>query len=197
MNEEGASSQPVAPALRRVALLALILGGLWALGVATGVHEQVSAANIRAWIGDAGYVGIVLFVVAFAAGQVAQISGHAFIAGAVLVWGWWQGALISIVAATIGAVLSFWFARRVGGDVRHLERPLLQRVLASLDRAPLRTILVARLLFMTLPPLAPALALSGVRHRDHALGSLLGFIPSVGVTAYAWGVGLQWFGLAA
>lgn len=196
MVEDDTSEQPAwHHGLRRVLLLVAILAALWGLGVATGLHEHISAENIRAVIGQAGIFGVALFVLAFVVGQVTQISGHAFIAASVLVWGWWQGALISILAATVGAIFSFWFSRTVGGDVRGVKRPLLQRVLASLDRAPFRTIVVARLIFMTAPPLAPAFAVSGVRDRDHALGSFVGLVPSVFLSAFGWGFGLQWLGL--
>ncbi len=181
--------------LRRVLLLVAVLAALWALGVATGFHEFITVDSIQRWAGEAGPVGVALFVGAFVVGQLAQVPGHAFIAAAVLVWGWWLGAFASLAGAFLGALASFWFARKVGGDVRRVRRPLLQRILAKIDAAPIATVVVARVMFMTAPPLAPALALSGLRHREHAVGSLIGLTPSVFFSAYAWGVGLDWFGL--
>lgn len=195
MNDERSATNRSRQQIRRVAVLIAVFVALWAVGLATGAHEYVTVDRIRAWIAEAGLTGVVLFVAMFAVGQVAQVSGHVFIAASVFAWGWWQGGLISVVAATAGAVSSFAFARAVGGDVRSVQSPRLQRVLAHLDRAPFRSIAAARLLFMTAPPLAPAFALSGVRYRDHAVGSFFGLIPSVLLSAYVWGIGFDWLEL--
>lgn len=178
----------------RVALLLTIVAAIWLAGWAFGVHEWISVERIREVVASAGVWGFAIFGLLFCIGQLAQISGHPFIAASVLAWGWWEGALASIVAATIGAIISFAMARAIGGDVREARSRLMQRVLARLDDAPIRTITAARLIFMTAPPVATALALSGVRHRDHALATFVGLVPSVFISAYAWGFGLDWFG---
>ncbi len=190
--------QPERPATERstwlrVALLIAIVAAVWIGGWASGLHENFSIEQLRRTIQSTGPVGILAFLGLFCIGQVAQISGHPFIAAAVLAFGWWQGAILSVLGGTLGAILSFALARKVGGDVRDVQRPLLQRILATLDRAPKRTITLARVIFMTAPPLATAFALSGVRHRDHAVATLLGLVPSVFPIAYGWGYGLKWF----
>lgn len=179
----------------RIALLLSIVVGLWVVGWATGLHERITVEEIRDVITHAGAWGVLLYAGLFCLGQIGQISGHPFIAASVFVWGWWEGALISIGAATLGAIVSFAFARTVGGEVKGTKSPLMRRILGRLDAAPIRTIALARLIFMTAPPLATALGLSGVRHREHALGTLIGLIPSVLVSACAWGVGLDWIGV--
>lgn len=179
----------------RIALLVAIVGSLWVIGWATGLHEVVTVDEIRRHVAEGGAWSILIFTALFCLGQVAQISGHAFIAAAVLVWGWWQGAVVSIAAASLGAIVNFAFSRTVGGDARVVMNERLLRVLARLDAAPIRTMIVARLVFMTAPPLSSALALSGVRHRDHAVATVIGLVPSVLISAYAWGFGLDWFGV--
>lgn len=180
----------------RVLLLLGIIATFWVVGFATGAHENFSAESIRATVTSAGMLGFAAFFALFCVGQIAHIPGNAFVAAAVFAWGWWEGALVCIAAGTAGACISFLFARTVGGDLRQLRSGLLRRVLASLDRAPLRTMFLARALFMTAPPLATALALTGVRHRDHALATFLGLIPSIFFSAYTWAFGLQFFGLS-
>lgn len=180
----------------RIGLLLLLISSIWAFGLATGLHENLSAESIRIAVEQAGVAGVLVFIALFTVGQIAHISGHPFIAAAVFAWGWWEGAFVSVVAATVGACLSFFLARTIGGDVRSIEKPWLQKLLASLDDAPMRTIFAARAIFMTAPPLATGLALSGVRHRDHAVATFLGLIPPVFVTSYGWLHGLQWLGVS-
>jgi uncharacterized membrane protein YdjX (TVP38/TMEM64 family) len=192
-SSEGAERMP--KAVVRIGLLVVLLVVIWAVGLATGVHEQLDPETWRQTIANAGAGGVFVFVALFCLAQLGQVTGHPLIAAAVFAWGWFPGALLSILAATVAAVLNFGFTRAVGGDVREVRSERLQRVLSRLDAAPIRTIVVARIIFMTAPPLANSLALSGVRHRDHAVGTLLGLVPSVLFTAYVWAFGLEWLGV--
>jgi uncharacterized membrane protein YdjX (TVP38/TMEM64 family) len=197
MTLEPTSEPPEQPRPRRwrIVLLVAIVAGLWIIGWVSGLHEQVDVEEIRSSVLQAGAGGVVLFFALFAIAQVAQLSGHPFIAAAVLVWGWWQGALIAIGAATIGAVVSFAFARGIGGKAHEPKSALMRRILARLEATPMRAIILARVIFMTTPALATAFALSGVRHRDHALATFIGLVPSVFAAAYLWSLGLDWLGL--
>jgi uncharacterized membrane protein YdjX (TVP38/TMEM64 family) len=72
-------------------------------------------------------------------------------------------------------MITFFLVRLVGGDsLRKLDSPLAQRILARLDAHPVRSVILLRLLFQTLPALNYALALSGIRFRPYSYGTLLG-----------------------
>jgi uncharacterized membrane protein YdjX (TVP38/TMEM64 family) len=159
--------------------------------VASGLHEDFSTARLRETIAVSGSLGVGVFMLLFCAGQIVQIPGNAFIAAAAFAWGWWQGAMVCVVAATVATCVSFAVSRLVGGDLRGTDKPLLQRILAPLEQAPLRTMALARLVFMTAPPLSTGLSLSGVRHRDHALATVLGMTPSIFLMSYVWATGLE------
>ena len=65
--------------------------------------------------------------------------------------------------------------RLIGGDaLRKLDNTLAKRILAHLDRHPLASVWLLRVLFQTAPPLNYSLALSGVGVRAYLLGTLLG-----------------------
>ena len=177
----------------RVGLLVALIVTIWGIGWATGLHERVTVDEIRRGVTDAGVWGIAVFALLFTVGQTAQLSGHPFIAASVLIWGFWPGALIAAASAVLAVTVNFTFSRGVGGDVKKVDNERLQRLLNRLDDAPIRTMTVARLFFMTTPLLSTALALSGVRHRDHAVATVVGLTPSVIGASYLWSVGLDWF----
>ena len=168
----------------RVAALVLVLGGLTIAGFATGVTDDLSVESLRAWLAEAGPAGVLGFFAAFALGTLLHVPGSLFIVAAALAWGQLGGGLIALVGAQLSVIFAFFFVRLLGGRLlAEVERPLVRRLLARLDRAPVRTVAALRLLFWVSPPVTYALALSRVPARAHALGSALGLIPPVMVGA--------------
>jgi uncharacterized membrane protein YdjX (TVP38/TMEM64 family) len=93
----------------------------------------------------------------------------------VLALGQFWGGLATYIAASISCLISFLLIRFVGGDaLRQLNNRVVSRILGHLDARPIRSVVLARMLFQTLPALNYALALSGVRFRTYLLGTLLG-----------------------
>ena len=106
------------------------------------------------------------------------------VAGGVL-FGFWAGAALALLAALVGAVLSFALGRVLGREaVDRLTRGRLARVDELLSTHGLASVLVVRLI-----PVLPytainyAAGLTGVRLRHYVLGSALGMVP--GSLAYA------------
>lgn len=162
------------PALRLLAVL-LFLGLILAVFELTGLRGHFSLEFLRQSILDHRVGGLVVFVLAFALGNLIQIPGWVFLAAAVLALGRTWGGVATYVAASVSCVSSFLIVRIVGGDaLRQLDNRFIARVLARLDSHPIRSILVARVLFQTLPAVNYALAMSGIRFRAYLLGTLLG-----------------------
>jgi uncharacterized membrane protein YdjX (TVP38/TMEM64 family) len=180
----------------RLLLLASIIGGLWAVGYATGLHENLTAERLRALIDAAGVFGILVFCALFVIGQIVQVPGMAFIAASVFAWGWWEGAIISCLAATLAVSANLLLVRKVGGDLRDTKKKYLRAILVRLHQSPRITMVLARMFFITSPPLSVVLGLSGVRHRDHAIASLIGMTPTIFGWAWIVGSGLEKFGLS-
>lgn len=169
------------------ARLALLLIGVIALAVTvrlTGLTDHLTVEGIRAAVADAGVWGILLFVVAFAAGNVAQIPGFLFISAASVCWGGAEAVAIALIGSVVAVSLSFVIVRAVGGTPLAAPKAAwVRRVMDSLERRPVRTIALLRLVVWVAPPLNAALALSGVSFRQYLIGSTLGLAAPVAALA--------------
>lgn len=162
---------------RRILLVVLFLASLLLVAEVSGLREQFNLAFLRQILLAHPVSGLLLFVLAFALGNLIQIPGWLFLAAAVLALGKTWGGLATYVAASISCVISFLIIRFVGGDaMRQLDNRIVTRFLEHLDNHPIRNILLARALFQTLPALNYALAMSGVGFRAYLLGTLLGLL---------------------
>lgn len=173
----------------RLLLLAALLGGIYAVGKASGFLDEVDIHSIRHAVNDAGAWGMLLFVALFALGVLVQVPGMLFVATGMLVYGKVLGYAVCLLGAIVAVCTSFAMVRAVGGKaLATIERPWVRRVLAQLERRPVRALIALRLIAFIAPPLNYALALSTIRFRDYAIGSALGLIVPMAVVA----MGLEW-----
>jgi uncharacterized membrane protein YdjX (TVP38/TMEM64 family) len=148
---------------------------LFVLFEGSGIRARFSLASLQALILMHPVVGLLLFILLFALGNLIQIPGWVFLAAAVLALGRFYGGIATYIAACVSCVLTFFTIRFIGGNaLRELKNPLAKRILSGLDSHPLWSIIALRILFQTVPALNYALALSGVRFRTYLLGTLLG-----------------------
>jgi uncharacterized membrane protein YdjX (TVP38/TMEM64 family) len=155
--------------------IVLFLVTLAALAHFSGLRSHFNLAYLRSVLEGHPIAGLVVFVVLFALGNLIQLPGWLFLAAAVLVLGPLWGAVATYIAACIACALTFLLVRWLGGAaLRRLQSPLAQRLLARLDDQPVRSIVLLRILFQTLPALNYTLALSGLKFRQYAYGTLLG-----------------------
>ncbi|MDP2786828.1 MAG: VTT domain-containing protein [Pseudomonadota bacterium] len=160
---------------RRLLTVALFLGLLLAVFQTTGLRDHFSIEFLRQTVLDNRLGGLLIFILLFALGNLIQIPGWIFLAAAVLALGRTWGGLATYVAASISCVISFLIVRLIGGDaLRQMKNRIVTRILGQLDSRPIASILLARVMFQTLPALNYALAMSGVRFRAYLLGTLLG-----------------------
>jgi uncharacterized membrane protein YdjX (TVP38/TMEM64 family) len=111
-----------------------------------------------------------------------------FVAAAALAYGPVYGAVLAYAGALASVSVTFAFVRGVGGKPLATVRwPFARRLLAHLDRRPVLTIALLRLVLWISPPISYALALSGVRFRSYLAGSALGLAIPVPVIAFACG----------
>jgi uncharacterized membrane protein YdjX (TVP38/TMEM64 family) len=168
--------------------LAALLVALLVAGRLTGLTDRLSVPALRAAVGAAGAWGPVLFVLAFCAGELVHVPGMVFVAAAAFAYGPVNGAALSFAGALASLSVTFAFVRAVGGKpLSTLKWPLAERILAHLDRRPVRTIALLRLVLWISPPVSYALALSGVRFRSYLAGSALGLAIPIPVIAFACG----------
>lgn len=141
----------------------------------SGLNEQFELATLQRNIAGHPLGGVLFFVVLFALGNLLLIPGWIFLATAVYTFGAPLGGLATYAAACVSCAVTFWVIHWLGGDaLRRLKNPLALRIFRQLDTAPLRSVVILRMLFQTLPALNGALAMSGIRFRHYMLGTLLG-----------------------
>ncbi len=181
-------SQPMRALLRRhqrLLLVLLFLLVLWGLFELTGVRSQLSPAYVEAQLMAHPVAGLLLFVLLFCLGNLIQVPGWVFLVAAVFGLGQWAGGLVTYVAACTSCFVTFWLIRWLGGGaLQQLQSPLARRILQQLDARPVQSVLLTRLLFQTLPALNYALALSGIRWRHYALGTVLGLPLPIAVYCF-------------
>jgi uncharacterized membrane protein YdjX (TVP38/TMEM64 family) len=175
----------------RLAILAALLLVVALVGHFTGADARLSVAGLRELMQRAGVWGGLLFVGAFALGQLMLVPATVFFVAGTLAWGRATGGAISYAAAVCSVSASFALVRALGGQplaaVRHAR---MQRLMAHLDRRPLATVILLRTVFWAAPALNYALALSKVRGRHYVAGSALGLVLPVALVSALVGI---WF----
>lgn len=159
----------------RLLLVILFFIGLYVLFESLGIRSQFNLESLQTLILMHPVTGLLMFILLFALGNLIQIPGWIFLAAAVLALGQVYGGVATYLAAIVSCVLTFFTVRYLGGSaLRELDNCMAQRLLAGLDRHPLTSIIVLRMLFQTVPALNYTLALSGINFRTYLLGTLLG-----------------------
>ena len=171
--------------IRLGVLLALVIA-LVVIGAQSGLRARFTVENIRAMAVASGVWGMLGFCAAYCIGGLLYLPGLVFLVAAVLAWGELLGAGIAYVAALLTVVVSFVLVRSAGGNLLgESPRPLVRRVLSTLDAHPIRAVFILRLVFWSSPPLNYALALTSLSFRNHLIGSALGLVlPVVGVALF-------------
>lgn len=160
---------------RRLILLAVFIGLLLGAFELSGLRGHFTLAALHDALVEHPVGGLLLFVALFSLGNLLHIPGLLFLVAAVLALGRVAGGAMTYVAACVSCVTSFALIRLLGGDaLRLIKGRLAGSLMARLDAHPVRSVLLLRLMFQTLPTLNYVLALSGVRFRSHLVGTLLG-----------------------
>ncbi len=160
---------------KRLIAVLLFLAILFAVFKLTGLKDHFTLAFLQQQILENKLGGLLLFVLLFSLGNLIQIPGWLFLAAAVLALGRGLGGLATYIAASVSCVATFLVIRFVGGDaLRQLDNRIAVSLLHRLDRRPVMSIVLLRILFQTVPALNYTLAMSGVRFRAYLVGTLLG-----------------------
>lgn len=169
----------------RIAILAIVLGAAWLAAERAGWRESMSTEGIQLMMTDAGPLGVVAYLAAFAAGLLAQLPGVAFVLAARVAYGPLAGFAIAYAGALLAVSVSFVVVRAIGGRaLTRIKWGWAQRLLARLDERPVLTIALLRTVFMLSPPLNYALAMSKTRLRHYVLGSAIGLVLPLAAWAF-------------
>lgn len=181
--EPQASRRRAARLWRWLAVFGFI-GLMWAVLEISGLRELLSLEAARRAFAEHRFWGFVTFTALFVLANLVHVPGGFFLLAAVFTLGPAWGALSTYVAACIACTVTFVVVRLLGADaLRGLDNRLARRLFAQLDGHPLRSVVLLRLVFHSVPALNYALALSGVRLRHYVAGTVLGLpLPILVVT---------------
>jgi uncharacterized membrane protein YdjX (TVP38/TMEM64 family) len=120
----------------------LIVGAFVAIA-STG---DLSSDRVRGWMDGYGAAGPLIFIVVSATLTACLFPGPLLAGASGLLFGTWLGTPVSIVSATLGAVLAFGLSRRLAHDaVEQLQGRRLAALRAWIGRRGFLSILYARL----------------------------------------------------
>jgi len=165
----------------RIVLLVAVVGTLAAAAHFSGIASSLTRERITA-IADAwGALGVAAYVALFAVAEILQLPGAIFVIAAVAAYGPWMGTLVAYVGMNVASMAVFVFGRVIAGSaLAEVTHPRVKALMAEVERAPIRTTILARGVFFVLPGIGYALALSSVRFRHYVLGSAIGLVvPSL------------------
>ena len=140
-----------------------------------GLRDHLNVHYLQEQLHGHLLTAVLLFVLLFAVANMLHLPGWMFLAAAVYAFGRLDGGALTYVAACVSCVSTFVLIRLLGGNMSaRLNHRFAVRLLAQLHAHPVRNVVILRTVFQTLPTLNYALALSGMRLRDYALGTVLG-----------------------
>lgn len=170
--------------LRLVALV-VVLGGIYLAAKLLGWTEYMTPEALKDILNGAGNWGLVAFIGIYCFGVIAHVPGLVFVVAAVVVYGVLWGAVIGLLTGVVAVSLTFLVVRAIGGrPLARVKHPYMRRVLAQLDKRPLRSVILLRLVFIMAPGVNYGLALSPVRFSDYVIGSAIGLTVPVIIAAF-------------
>lgn len=164
--------------------IAVIVAAAAAALVTVAVFVPVpTAVQLRDWVAAAGPWFPVAFLGAHVLVTIAPFPRTVFTLAAGLLFGWWLGITLAVVASTLSAVLALWLVRATGWQVTRLvSDPRIEALDTRLRQRGWAAVLALRLI-----PAVPfsvinyAAGASGVRAWPYTVATVLGLLP--GTTA--------------
>jgi uncharacterized membrane protein YdjX (TVP38/TMEM64 family) len=178
-----------ARAWRGVAMTFVLFGGVGLVFLfGARVLGFGDAASVNHWLAAArGPWSLPLAVGAFALLAFVGVPQFVLIAAAVVAFGPWRGLAYSWTGTMASSLVGFWLGRLFGARLlASVPSQGLERFLTALARNGLMASLVVRLV-----PFAPfimvnmAAGMTPMRLADFAIGTAIGIIPKIALTAFA------------
>ncbi len=164
--------------LRLAALLtaALIIGAIWSLRWTLGID----AFDIAKSAADFGDWAPAVFTLVYALLCVAAVPTLPLNLAAGAVWGWLGGGMISCIAGTLGAVVSFAAGRYIAGTplATRSQSAVIAKVQSKFEQSGWKFVVFARI-----NPIFPSFVLNygfgltSLSFGAYVLGTFLGYLP--------------------
>jgi len=166
---------------------------VWVWMFWSGTLERFSVADLQTAVLSAGPWGILGYLVAFVVGVLVYVPAFIFVIAGVLVWGPLKGAVVAVVATFISTSAVYGLVKQVAPKWE--PKGILAKVLGQVQHHPVLAVAVIRVVFWIGPPANIGLTLSGVRYRDYAVGTMLGYTVVIAAIASFLEPARAWFGV--
>jgi uncharacterized membrane protein YdjX (TVP38/TMEM64 family) len=150
----------------------------------TPIGDWLSLSNMQFMVEQSGIWGVLIFIAIFVAAAIMNVPGTAFLLLAILLFGYWQGAVFAYIGAMIGAWATFVIGRFMGGKaLSEIKNPTIRNLLNEAEERPVRTLIILRVLLQFSPLIGYTLALTNIKQKNYIIGNLVGIlIPTVGIS---------------
>lgn len=141
----------------------------------SGLYNFFNIQELQALLKTHWIISSIIFILLFIASSFIQIPGWILLVTAVLSFGKIQGGILTYIAAIISCSIVFLSISYIGkGSIKKLKFKWTDKVLAQLERHPIRSVIILRFVFQTAPPLNYTLALSDLRFKNYLIGTAIG-----------------------
>ena len=176
-------------ARRKISPLKLIFGSLWLglflVALVFWWRSQLSLTEIpgllEQWLSDVGlFRAALIYIVIYAVRPLILFPATLLTVASGLIFGPWLGTLFTIVgenaSANLGFVLVRWFGRKT---VEAHSTAWLSRWDEKLKQNGIVAVMSMRLIMLPFDAVNFGCGLTAIRHRDYALGTFIGILPSL------------------
>lgn len=167
----------------------LILGSFWLalflLALNLWWRSQLALTDIpqllEQWLSDVGlFKAALIYIVLYAVRPLILFPATLLTIASGLIFGPWLGTLFTIVGENASANLGFlivrWFGRK---SVEKHATELLNRWDEKLKQNGLVAVMTMRLIMLPFDAVNFGCGLTAIRHRDYAIGTFIGILPSL------------------
>jgi len=176
-------------------LLKIILFALWGTIVGVAIYVYLSTGFsitrtievLRKPIEQAGLWGPVLYITVYSFRSLIFFPASILTVFAGMVFGPWSGILLTLIGENISANISFFVGRYFAADL--LKDPgktkrFVPRITCRIRQNGFLTVLIMRLAYVPFDLVGYSSGMCDIRHRDFALGTLIGTLPGLSTFAF-------------
>lgn len=186
----------------RIALLILLAVCFVAYLIVPAIHSTVNSmiaalANtnldgVVTFIRSYGtYAMIISFVLMVFSSVIAPLPAFMITFSNAIIFGWWQGAILSWTSAMVGAALCYGISRVLGRDLveKYATRSALAHVESYFERYGSKTILICRLLpFVSFDAVSYFAGLTPIKLLPFLIATGIGQLPATIIYSYVGGM---------
>ncbi|NGX58786.1 MAG: TVP38/TMEM64 family inner membrane protein YdjZ [Chlamydiae bacterium] len=159
----------------------LIIIGFIAFSIYFDLHEKISVEEIKKFVLNMGIWAPFVYILIYIVTSIIIFPNLLLSMAGGAIWGPYLGTVYTVIGASIGSILPFIIAKRLGRDF--VMEKLKNSKIEVCDRFVSRNGFIAVLIVRLIPLFAWELVnygsgLCGIRMRDYLLATFLGTIPA-------------------